>query len=363
MEEVLVYGCMGLVGLVFTLFSISRGEKLNPVHQQLGRMDIRWDSITDGVVIYDGMPIQVTATYHEHELQRMRFTWPALVGTTLQLGPESLSRQLASTELEVDDRRFDDEVHVRATDDAMALALLDDTARSRIRKAISLGATFDDDRWRLSADQIGDDGLEKALRCVSRAHRSLELPVTPEALRARLEARATADVSAGVRHQALQVLVRRGLARDALLERCESDLQPAVRLTASRARGAEGQPGLEKLLATGSRTWKLEAAVSLAELCDGEHAEAETALLAALEDPDQVERAAGALARFGTPRLLPEMGAAHTRAPHAAITRAMASLRARGEPTEAGALALADEGGQVSLAAAGEGRLSETVDR
>jgi len=363
MEEALVYGCVGLIGLVFTLLSMSRAEKLNPVHQQLGRMNIHWDTVSDGVVTYDGLPIQVTVTYQEHELQSMRFTWPALVGTTLRLGPESLSRQLASTDLEVDDRRFDDEVHVHATDDAMALALLDDSARSRIRKAIGLGATFDDDQWRLSADQIADDGLEQALRVVSRAHRSLELPATPEALRGRLEARATADVSAGVRHQALQVLVRRGLARDALLARCESDLQPAVRLTASRARGAKGQPGLEKLLATGSRTWKLEAAVSLAELCDGDHAEAGAALMAALEDPDQVERAAEALARFGTPRLLPEMGAVHARVPHAAIARAMASLRARGEPTEAGALALADEGGQVSLAAAAEGRLSQTVDR
>jgi hypothetical protein len=348
--ELVVFLVWGTISGGFALWAWRRKQRVRPVLAQLVALDVQWQFSDKGTFQVDGVTITVRTEHHDDQVSKLSFHWPELPGTTLGLQAESLTTQLAGEDLVIGDRGFDDDVQVRVTDDAVALAVLDDSARRRVRAAVMLGAVFRDDHWQL-LDVHGDAELPSLLKRVTKAHRSMRVPASTEALVKRLEHLATADPVADVRLTVLQLLLRRGLARPGLLARCRGDITPAVRFAAAAASGPEGRDTLEALRDQGSRTWRTQAAALL--LASGADEASEDVLIDALGDDELVVDAAEVLGRHGSARVLPSLGAAHAQRPHRALQEAISQLRQRvGGPGE----------GAVSLAVVEGGELSEAVE-
>ena len=258
------------------------------------------------------------------------------------------------TDFEVGEPRFDTVARVRCGNPAQGIALLSQAARDAIVVALRHRAAFRSGGWvaELPASGVTSVDLIELSEAMVAAQVALEAGLRQEVAEG-LAQRLRDDRAPGVRLHALRLLIERGLASPELLTEATGDLDPAVRLAAASALGPAGRPILEQLVRTGSRTWRLEAALTLSE---GElepelQVRVEDTLIAALGDPELAERAAIVLGSVGSPRVAAALRAAARAGPaRAAARRALAEIKERVDPAIIGA---------VSLSLASGGELSE----
>ncbi|MCB9686204.1 MAG: hypothetical protein H6738_22870 [Alphaproteobacteria bacterium] len=290
---------------------------------------------------------------------------------------EGPSTWLGAQDLQFGEQRFDDVVHVRTQDDAVARALLDGPARDAVVAAVEAGLRFEDGVWFVETVAVSwdEDKLTQMLRAVARAQGALAQAAqrvrdVPSGLR--IVART--DRHAGVRARALDLLVQRGIAdRDTLLDRCR-DVDVNVRLIAARALGPEGADTLAEQMRSGSRTIRVRAASALGESAQLRAElvqEVEDCLMAALPDPELVHLALLGLTRHGTGRSVEALKRAVAEAPNgearAFARKVLEAVRARLDPTASGGLSIVEhdhgglseatdlEAGQLALARARTG--------
>lgn len=357
--EIVVVGTVAAISAAIGLRHKWIEDRLRSAIVDVG---MRWIDVDNAHGAVDGVPLKVAVERTARRgVSGVVLSLPAVPDTGLTLGPESLATHLAAAvtggDLTLGEQRFDDIVRVHAADVARALSLLDGKARDAVIAAVTAGGVFTDDRWTLSrgAGPLGVrlDGLGAAVRALVVAHRALSAPQRAADVYERLRTLCRSDRSAWVRNRALRELTLAGQADEALLIALDSDLDGGVRLEALRARGERGRDGLMRLMADGSRTWRVRAAVTLAQLGPGTALnQVEDVLVGALADPELGEPAADALGLVGTPRCIGALAAADGGAARQAVRRALIAVRSRvpSEATGGLALAVGPSDGGLSLA-------------
>jgi len=348
-----------------TVVSVFRAFRMVPVMQALRALGVAWEKLGYGEFTSEaGTRVEVHAQRNGEQITHVELHWPTRIGTSLQLSAADRAGPFAKAALVTGDEAFDRAVHLSTGDDLLALSVLGPSAREAIREAVTAGARFHDHRWKLDGMWSAVAPLRKAIAAIDRAHAAMQPAATAEEVTQRVTSLATGDPELPVRLLAIEVLARRRLASDELLDELQRDLQPAIRLEAARAHGEAGRPTLRQLLAQGSATYRHGAAQALAALGPADDlAAVEDALLAALTDERFTAEAGDALARIGTARLMPALGAITDEPARSAADTARAAIRARIDPELAGSLSLTAEGGgqlSVAEARANDGALTVT---
>ncbi|MET0556499.1 MAG: HEAT repeat domain-containing protein [Vicinamibacteria bacterium] len=328
------------------------------------------------------------------------------------LAPEiGLQRVEASTrlleamgvrDLEVGDPAFDADLLLASAKPLLARALLDAETRAGLRAAFAGGYPLSVGRGALKATlrhaSSGPGFDADTLRTlIALAHR-LEPVRTPELRLARI---VRSDPLAAVRAAALGALLESAPRHQRTLEAVRAatkDADPAIRLRAAVAQGAEGVPvlqalagdagcddaiGAEAVTALGTRL-PLEAAIAAVDraargerlrtglaavgvLTEKGSPTVEPVLVAALHAPDPTlaAAAASALGACGSVAAVPDLARAEEREPavRRAAREAVAAIQSRLTGATPGQVSLASgEAGQVGLADAADGRVSLGTD-
>jgi hypothetical protein len=296
----------------------------------------------------------VTVELPEHGVGEVVLWGPGLDGAALRLDARVAER--ARFGWVTGDPVFDGAVRVQTEAPAQAMSVLEARIREAAAEAVRAGAEFTGQRWeaRLSAapSPIGARLLTVA-RAIGRAHALLaDRLAQPEAT---VLDRLHHDRVPGVRRQALALLLAQNGATAARLGPCLTDIDPDVRVTAAERLGA--WPVLVEVVRTGSRSWRVRAATTLARvgasLPAGDAALVREVLERALRDEALASAAAEGLGSIGTTASMPHLVHAARAGPlraRAAARRSVQKLRARlGD--SAGGLSLAEgSGGELSVA-------------
>jgi hypothetical protein len=243
------------------------------------------------------------------------------------------------------------------------LALADPTTRTLLTQGVRAGAQWTGRRWVVrfvppvhpTAAQ-----LVSSARLLSRVHPRWVWALQRELRPAILER--VKDPVPGVRRRAIKVAMEHGWATETELTSALTDYDPGVRLAVALA--LDKWDVVLDLARTGTRTWRVRAAMALARRSPlpEVRGELEQVLIAALPDPELSEVAALALADVGSPLALGPLLTATP--PEARAAARVAADRIRHRCPPAGSLALAQgEGGELSLAPAQDGELSQTSTR
>jgi hypothetical protein len=250
-------------------------------------------------------------------------------------------------DIAIGDHDFDETVHVRAVSAEVAVAYLDDEARNACHTALRLGATLNG-AWiaRVYIDRVGNLlAVANAIACASTA---LTLPESAS-VRTRLCSTAQHDRQTGVRVRAIELLAANGGVPASLAEQLSATPTPEVRYAVGKLGGAIGRRALFGLLTTGSRCWRIRAAIDLAQEQRDVHEDLiEQVLIDALDDDELADAAATALIPIASPRVLPAIAARPGNSP--AYRRVRSALRAQYH-THACSVSLVEElrEGAVSL--------------
>jgi hypothetical protein len=238
------------------------------------------------------------------------------------------------------------------------LALADPTTRALLTQAVRAGACWTGRRWVIrfvppvhpTAAQ-----LVAGARALARVHPRWTWAWQRELREAILER--VKDPVPGVRRRAIKVAMQHGWAGEADLASALTDYDPGVRLAVALA--LDKWDVVLDLARTGTRTWRVRAAMVLARRSPSPEVreELEQVLIAALPDPELAEVAALALADVGSSLALGPLLTATPPEAREAARVAAARIRHRSPP--AGSLALAQgTSGALSLAQ-GPGALSK----
>jgi hypothetical protein len=242
------------------------------------------------------------------------------------------------------------------------LALADPATRSLLTQAVRAGASWTGRRWVIRFEPPARPTaaqLVAAARTVARVHPRWSWAWQREVRAAILER--VKDPVPGVRRRAIKVAMEHGWTGQADLASALTDYDPGVRLAVAMA--LDKWDVVLDLARTGTRTWRVRAAMVLARRSPRPEIreELEQVLIAALPDPELAEVAALALADVGSALALGPLLTATP--PEARSAARVAAQRIRHRSPPAGSLALA-QGQDGALSLSGEpGALSESKGR
>lgn len=311
----------------------------------------------------------------------------------LSLGREGFLSQLVGSDVQLGDPRFDDAVKVKGPE-SLALALLDDATRNVVRLAVHNKWAFEDGTWTFRtggaqgeevrrhieagldlARLIRDGQAQLAARLAERVEsdpsprtrrRALESLLeeyarAPETLRAVMAARA--DQAAEVR-----LIAARHLGDVELLDALSGDAAHAVPLRVAAFEALVAREPTHSVTVERAAAWAMgreaqgllmrRAAVRALAVVPAP--DAERMLLSALEDKDDDLKfdAIGSLGAVGTiqavPALIPHRDKLLAFRLKGAAKDAILAIQARATGADAGALALAGDGGGLAFAESGE---------
>ncbi|MEQ1507605.1 MAG: hypothetical protein ABMB14_35570, partial [Myxococcota bacterium] len=205
---------------------------------------------------------------------------------------------------------FDAVVRIRTVDELRLLAALDPSTRDAVAAAVRAGARWTGTGWVavFAREALAVDEVVAAARAIGRAHRCLARSRARPPIAAVVE-RLQHDRAVGVRRRALAVLLRHNAVTVERVRPSLGDIDPELRITAAEALGAWDV--LLEVVRTGTRTWRVRAATTLARVAvpigPDDRAAVRDVLLAALDDPEVGAVAAEGLGALATPEVLPRL--------------------------------------------------------